>query len=150
MKKLALVILTLTTLLTSCQETPKTIHISPELREITYDYMRLLKNNGIEYNQTNFIVVLDIDLVGLPIAGYAHGMDNDSIVYVSINPATWNRLTKTQKKLLIFHELTHDIFNVRHDSGIELMKPQLQNVIEAEALSIDEVLNELIRHLKNG
>ena len=127
-----------------------TIEVSVALQPYVFEYMAMLDKYEIEYKKQSFIVVFDSDIMRTPLVGQAKGMFNDDLVYVKIDPREWGYLTPKQRKHLIFHELSHDIFNVLHTEDIELMKPSLPSDVKAFAMDIDKEITQLMKYIKNG
>ena len=127
-----------------------TIEVSVALQPYVFKYMATLDKYEIEYKKQSFIVVFDSDIMRTPLVGQAKGMFNDDLVYVKIDPREWGYLTPKQRKHLIFHELSHDIFNVLHTEDIELMKPSLPSDVKAFAMDIDKEITQLMKYIKNG
>ena len=76
-------------------------------------------------------------------------MVNDSLVYVIINPNLWGKLTVKQRRHLIFHELSHDIFNTLHTNDVELMRPSMPSPSQSYYMDIDKEIDLLMKHIKN-
>lgn len=145
---------TLTTLLIgllfiNCTSQSKfTYTCSEDLKPYVFMYLEALEKHGIKFNDQNFIVVFDADIMRTPLVGQARGMHNDELVYVQINPKLWSVLTNKQKKHLIFHELSHDIFNIEHTELIALMKPSMASAEVSLAMDIDIEILTLMSYIK--
>ena len=118
-----------------------------ELMPYVHEYMDFLKKNkiGIEF-QTKFVVAFNPFLDSFRFAGYAEGMNKNKEVNVYVSESVWKRLNEGQKRWLIFHELSHDIFNLHHGT-CELMKPQMDIKDNMETFEIAK--KELAEVLKN-
>lgn len=127
-----------------------TYELSKELQPYVFEYLSTLEKYDIKFKKQSFIVVFSPDLIRTNLLGVAKGMFNNELVYVKINPRLWNWLTPKQKKHLIFHELSHDIFNVVHTEDVELMKPSMANPFKSFIMNIDEEIKLLMKHIKNG
>ena len=127
-----------------------TYSINKELQSYVKEYLLTLDNYDIEFKKQSFIVVFDADIIRTDILGMAKGMYNDSLVYVIINPDIWRRLTTKQRRHLIFHELSHDIFNTEHTTEVELMKPSMATPLQSLYMNIDKEIDLLMKHIKNG
>ena len=127
-----------------------TYEVSRALQPYVFEYMATLDKYEIEYKKQSFIVVFDSDIMRTPLVGQAKGMFNDDLVYVKINPRDWGYLTPKQRRHLIFHELSHDIFNTLHTEDIELMKPSLPSDVKSFAMDIDKEIDELMKYIKNN
>lgn len=127
-----------------------TYELSKELQPYVFEYLSTLEKYNIKFKKQSFIVVFSPDLIRTNLLGVAKGMFNNELVYVKINPRLWNWLTPKQKKHLIFHELSHDIFNVVHTEDVELMKPSMANPFKSFIMNIDEEIKLLMKHIKNG
>ena len=126
-----------------------TYSINKELQTYVKEYLLTLDNYDIEFNKQSFIVVFDADIIRTDILGMAKGMYNDNLVYVIINPDIWRRLTTKQRRHLIFHELSHDIFNTEHTTEVELMKPSMATPLQSLYMNIDKEIDLLMKHIKN-
>ena len=126
-----------------------TYSINKELQSYVKEYLLTLDNYDIEFKKQSFIVVFDADIIRTDILGMAKGMYNDSLVYVIINPDIWRRLTTKQRRHLIFHELSHDIFNTEHTTEVELMKPSMATPLQSLYMNIDKEIDLLMKHIKN-
>ena len=132
------------------QEPVYTYELSRELQPYVFEYLNTLKKYDIEFKKQSFIVVFDADIMKTSLVGQAKGMFNDNLIYVKINPKLWNYLTTKQKRHLIFHELSHDIFNTEHTTEIKLMHPSMSSPQDAFAMNIDKAIDELMKYIKNG
>ena len=126
-----------------------TYSVNKELQPYVKEYLLTLDNYDIEFKKQSFIVVFDADIIRTDILGMAKGMYNDSLVYVIINPDTWRRLTTKQRRHLIFHELSHDIFNTEHTTEVELMRPSMATPLQSLYMNIDKEIDLLMKHIKN-
>ena len=127
-----------------------TFELSKEIQPYVFEYMNTLEEYDIKFNRQSFIVVFDGDIMKTDLVGMAKGMFNDNLVYVKINPKLWNQLTVKQKRHLIFHELSHDIFNTEHTTKIELMNSSMPSPQASFAMNIDKAIDELMKYIKNG
>lgn len=127
-----------------------TYELSRELKPYVFEYLNTLKKYDIEFKKQSLIVVFDADIMRTSLVGQAKGMFNDDLVYVKINPKLWGYLTTKQKRHLIFHELSHDIFNTEHTTEIKLMYPSMSSPQGAFAMNIDKAIDELMKYIKNG
>ena len=147
---------TLTTLLiglllvncTTPVEPVYTYSISKELQPYVREVLTTLEFHDIEFKKQSFIVVFDADIMRTNLVGQAKGMDNDSLVYVIINPNLWGKLTVKERRHLIFHELAHDIFNTEHTFDVELMKPSMPSHSQSYYMDINREIRLLMEHIK--
>tara|TARA_R110002167_G_scaffold49095_1_gene144108 strand:+ start:72 stop:560 length:489 start_codon:yes stop_codon:yes gene_type:complete len=133
-------------------EEPKLIYtyeISRELQPYVFEYMNTLEEFGIEFKKQSFIVVFDADIMGSNLLGQAKGMFNDNLIYVKINPKLWNQLTVKQRKHVIFHELSHDIFNIEHTEKIKLMNDSMLSPQDSFAMNIQQEIINLMMYIRN-
>ena len=79
----------------------------------------------------------------------ALGSNNDNLVDIDINSALWDQLSNVEKVATIYHEVCHDILNVKHVEGdvLNLMHPSAQprNYDEAQIM-----YDKFIRDYKLG
>mgnify|MGYP006139886395 CR=1 FL=1 len=80
-------------------------------------FYRELENFGILKIRPE---VIDIKLVPLDafkdtnhLHGFSRGLNNDEKIDIVINKRSWNTFNKAQKHYLIFHELAHDVLNLK-------------------------------------
>ena len=127
-----------------------TYECSRELQPYVFEYLATLQKYDIKFKKQSFIVVFDGDIMRSRIVGQAQGMFNDDLVYVKIDPRAWGLFTPKQRKHLIFHELSHDLFNTEHTMEIELMKPSMPSPSDSFVMDIDKEIDQLMKHIKNG
>ncbi len=66
------------------------------------------------------------------IHGISYGHDDDSIIEIYINPSSWDKFSKPMRYYLMYHELSHDILNVKDLDAIpenkgKLMYPEISS-----------------------
>lgn len=127
-----------------------TYECSKALQPYVFEYLATLEKYDIKFKKQSFIVVFDGDIMRSNIVGQAQGMFNDNLVYVKVDPRAWGLLTPKQRKHLIFHELSHDIFNIEHTMEVELMRPSLPSPSESFVMDIDKEIDILMKYIKNG
>lgn len=96
--------------------------IDAPYKKYVREYVKTLEDNGVNVPcQQRWTVRSEPSLFGTTTIGFAKGMFDDREVMVFLTP-----LLKFQKediiRFVIWHELTHDIFNLRHGTTL-LMKP---------------------------
>ena len=124
--------------------------VSDRLQPYVDEYFEILAENDIKVKKRDFKVVFDTSLVKTPYAGIAHGMYDSNRVEVSVHPIYWNMLNERQKKILIFHELSHDLFDSLHTNDVFLMQPIMHNRFAAKMVDWDEAIKELIKYIKDA
>lgn len=128
--------------------TGSTFYASPEIREYVLAYFEILDNAGIEYdrNQPVMVVFNNWEAKG-GVLGIAFGMYHDEYVNIHINKAMWDIFTPEERAMVIYHELSHDVFNIEHGK-IELMSPYKPEKVDKAYLK--KVTKELIKYLKEN
>ena len=124
---------------------PNIIAVATELQPLVNEYNSILESNGIRLPFGCDLALIDFTF-SLPdnILGIAFGMNVDNVTVVSINAQKWWSLSPNQRKLLVFHELSHDIFNLHHFSTPIMDTPMPMHVSDLDLLiSIDKLINLL-------
>ena len=147
MKALILGLLMLITV--TCKKDYKRF-VSPEIEPYVNEFLELLSDNDIKVKDQDFVVMFSLDLPHSRIAGYAVGMFNDDFVSVNINPIIWSVLNNSQKRTLIFHELSHDLFNTLHSDDVFVMNPQLHQPLRSFLNDTKKSDKELIKYIKDA
>tara|TARA_R100000544_G_C2185759_1_gene39147 strand:+ start:56 stop:484 length:429 start_codon:yes stop_codon:yes gene_type:complete len=88
--------------------------IDPAFSEYVLDFTKDLETIGEDLNNDNLSFSIIMGRLPRNVVGIAIGMDNDYAVNVVISQYYWNRLNKDERKMLIYHELSHDVFNITH------------------------------------
>ena len=72
---------------------------------------------------------------------------NHDVTVIHINPVLWATMSHQDKRMVMFHELAHDVFNLKHWSTLIMnpVKPQL-----TDKAFVDNAINLLIKHIKDG
>lgn len=79
----------------------------------------------------------------------ALGANVDSIIHIDINKVLWNKMLDIEKLSTIFHEVCHDLLNVKHIEGdkLNLMHPYAQ---PSDFNELQIMLDKFIRDYKTG
>ena len=147
MKALVLGLLMLMTV--TCKKDYKRF-VSPEIEPYVNEFLELLRDNDVRVKDQDFVVMFSLDMPHSRIAGYAVGMFNDDFVSVNINPIIWGFLNNSQKRTLIFHELSHDLFNTLHSDDVFVMNPILHQPLRSSLNDTNKSDKELIKYIKNA
>lgn len=146
MKK-ALTTLLIIISLTSFAQQKRAEYIAPQIKPYVDMYFKDLKRYGIKFEKKDFGVMFSTKLVGTPYSGIAYGMFNDNLVYVAINPYQWLILGETERKYLIYHELSHDLFNLKHNDFSFIMKskmsPSYEYYFVVDMFVVDTLMNQI-------
>ena len=78
------------------------------------------------------------------LSGLSLGYGRDDIT-IYINRGSWGYRSETHRKFLMYHELGHDIFNLRH-GDTELLQPGTLSLDEDNA---DAILEKFWNHVNN-
>ena len=133
----------------SCKKEYK-YFVSPQIQPYVKEYLKLMRDNGIKVKDQDFMIVFNSKMPLPSIAGYAYGMFKDDFVLIAINPIIWSGLNKQQKRTLIFHELSHDLFDCLHTNDVHVMNPQLHGKLESLFNNTTKSDKELIKYIKDA
>lgn len=136
------IILTLFTLSSNVDYT----FIEVPYQKYVREYVETLEDNGIDIpSQKRWTVRDEPEFFLSSTIGYAKGMFDDREVMIFIHPLLKLK-NENYIRFVIWHELTHDIFNVRHGSTL-LMKPSASDN-DDEIFKVAKIL--LIDYLKKN
>lgn len=90
------------------------------------DFFRIVQEEGIDVSHVNdglikvrFGTKKMFDVYerksGLPIIGIAFGTWNDKAIIIAINKSRWVFTSKRNRRMVMYHELLHDVFDAMHD-----------------------------------
>jgi len=132
-------------LVSSCN--PKTVRVHRAFYPQVREYIAVLESEGVDITFGKDLCTIDFSST-LPrnILGIAWGMNVDNVTHVEINEFTWWNLSYNQKKFLIWHELSHDVFNLEHYSTLMMSTPMPGYIDE---LYLHMAMEQLIIKLKN-
>ena len=122
--------------------------VSQPLVDILIEYVDELDCYGIEYHfgDSLRLELYDIGRVrgGGSIAGIAMGMFDDSRVEIYIDIDHWINSSQRRRRWTVYHELTHDIFNITH-CEVTIMDTVVPDYISYGLMedSIEELMNYL-------
>ena len=125
--------------------TIRTVDVSRELQPYLMEFDRVMNDAGIDVKYGSLVVIKFVPLrTGL--LGVAWGMNHD-VTIIHINPVLWATMSHQDKRMVMFHELAHDVFNLKHWSTLIMnpVKPQL-----LDKAFVDNAINLLIKHIKDG
>lgn len=129
---------------------PDTVIVNTILKPYVDEYVIRLMGEGIKLPYGKDLVLIDFSLA-FPnhILGVAWGMNIDNITVVQINAMQWRYLTVQQKRLLMWHELTHDIFDKYHGSSCVMDTPMPNRYIVTKEY-VNRCVDELVKQLKKN
>lgn len=125
---------------------PDIIAINSLLGPYVLEYKVMLEESDIDIPWGSDLVRIKFGMT-MPnkVLGIAWGMDIDNITFIEINFKSWIRLTHEQKRLVMFHELTHDVFNLEHFDVALMNTPMPKNITKQK---VDLWMEELIQYVK--
>lgn len=127
---------------------PKEAGVNKQLEPYLIEYIKLLKDSDIKLPFGKDLLIIDFtNSLPFNLLGVAWGMNIDNITFIQINRRYWSILNKQQRRLLMFHELSHDIFNLEH-FDIELMNNPIPDKHLITDAYVNKVMKELVKHLK--
>ncbi len=116
------------------------------LQPYVFEFHGLLYDAGIELNYGSLVMIRFSSDMSPNILGIAWGMNHNTTI-ININSNLFFNLSHQQRRLLIFHEMAHDVFNLHHGS-IGLMDTPMPMFVTKD--KVDSYMVELIKHIKNG
>ena len=125
-------------------EAQNTEWIQPPFEGYYELYKQRLNKAGIELPVDYVAIRYNTNLKHTKYLGVARGMWMPTVVNVIISQR-WDRYPMAARKWVIFHELTHDIFNIEHGE-IDLMEAGLPEWLDS--WEVEEAMDELVRFLK--
>ena len=129
------------------EEKVKTMYmIDGEVMPYVLDFERDVKSIGLELNNSNKSFSVVLGRLPYRIAGIAIAMDNKFAVNVVLNIQLWHKLSDAEKRALVYHELAHDVYGLRHNT-CDLMSGTLRSITQE---MIDELLDTLTKQQNNG
>ena len=123
----------------------RSAEVDKELVPYLMEFDRVMQSAGIDV-QYGSLVVIKFRSLRQGLLGVAWGMNHD-VTLIDINPKLWATLSHQDKRMVMFHELSHDVFNLRHGSTL-LMEPSKPQLLTKEY--VDECIRLLIKLIKDG
>ena len=103
--------------------------IDSRVEKYVEDYFEQLQENGIVIPpQFSVQIIVSKKHMTYNAVGMAFGMFTDNIVMIALSPEIFF-MDVNQIRWTIYHELTHDVFDIRHESGLFLMRPVLPEYV---------------------
>ena len=79
----------------------------------------------------------------------ARAMNDNCKLDIQVDYSNWNEATNVKRLWIMYHELTHDLFNVEHGHGGPMMNPKLPiNMTEQNFLEARETLISYLKLIK--
>lgn len=129
---------------------PETVVVNSVLQPYFNEYVLRLRGEGVKIPFGKDLVLVDFtNSFPAKYLGIAWGMKIDNVTVVQINGAGWRYLTVQQRRLLIWHELTHDVFNKYHGSSC-IMNTPMPSRYTVTRQYVDRCVNELVKQLKKN
>lgn len=108
-------------------------------------YTERLAAEGIQIPTGAILIQYKKSLRKTKYLGVARGMWNPAIVNIQVNP-NWKNRDMSTRKWVMFHELTHDMFNIEHNE-ISLMANKCPDYLSR--YDVEDAMDELVEFLKN-
>jgi len=116
--------------------------IDPALVEYYLDFKRDVEGIGLELDNDNLSFSMVLGRTPPNVAGIAIGMFNKYAVNIVIDINLWRFLNKKERKALVYHEMAHDVFGLKHNT-CSLMSGGLREMTEEMRLELLMVLDNL-------
>jgi hypothetical protein len=84
-------------------------------------FIKFCKNHGVFLNEKPNDINIYFDNLSNGVLAEAHAIDDDSKILIKVNPVEWKNSSNQKKIYIMFHELFHDAFNLRHGHGGKMM-----------------------------
>ena len=124
---------------------PEKFAVNSMIRPYVAEYQMILQSHGIELPWGKVVVIDFTPTLPSGTLGVAWGMDVDEVTVISINMSDWRHLTNQERRIVVFHELTHDLFNLQHFSTPLMDTPMPMTVTKQ---LVDSAMAQLIEILK--
>tara|TARA_R110000744_G_scaffold16476_2_gene45394 strand:+ start:443 stop:922 length:480 start_codon:yes stop_codon:yes gene_type:complete len=126
--------------------TIRTVDVDRPLQPYLMEFDRVMNDAGIDVRYGSLVVIKFLPNMRAGLLGVAWGMNHD-VTVIHINPVLWAKLSHQDRRMVMFHELAHDVFNLKHWSTLLMnpVKPQL-----LDKAFVDNAINLLIKHIKDG
>lgn len=120
-------------------------YIDSGVIEYVKEFELEMRKNGITIpKQKSWRIYVNPLMSKGQILGYASGMFKDDHVFIMLHPIIPTLYNKDTARFIIWHELAHDLFNVKHGSCY-LMKPSAS---PTDGLRFEYAKDEFILFLK--
>lgn len=90
-----------------------------DLKEMIKIFLEDCKNHGININEQ--IIKSEFKTLDKGVLGLSYGKDNDELIDIKVDPEQWSNASNPKKWYLIYHELGHDVLNLKHGEGGKMM-----------------------------
>lgn len=77
----------------------------------------------------------------------AAGMNKNCESHLLVDIEKWNKSTFEERLFIVFHELAHDLFNLKHSDGIRLMATNKFDVVSNQELG--DMIQEMFSYVLN-
>ena len=91
-----------------------------DLPEMVNVFIRDCKVNGITLRK-NKISATSVTSLSDGVIALAKGMNNDSEIIIEFDAAEWKKASPSKKWYILYHELGHDVLNLKHGNGGKMM-----------------------------
>ncbi len=90
-----------------------------DLREMVKIFICDCEENGIVFKENE--VMITSEILDSGIIATSKGMNDDSKVEIQVDAQQWKDATPSKKWYILYHELGHDLLNLNHGNGGEMM-----------------------------
>ena len=142
MKKIVLLSLLLISCNSEVEKLPNVFYvIDPLVHKYVMEYVKDVESVGLSVENENKSFSVILGRLPRNVAGMAIGMFNPYAVNVILDINIWKLLSESEKKALVYHELSHDVFGLHHNT-CDIMTGSLRGITDE---MIKELLDTLIK-----
>lgn len=134
-------------------------YISPivDLNIYLEKFYRDINYHGIYPTKPKSLILKFSSLDKMKTTTHAHGLsfgyNNDQLIEIYINPSSWSSLTKPMKYYVLYHELGHDVLNLKdlEENENNIGKIMYPNMSINQRLTMDDFIKnskELFKEIK--
>jgi len=142
MKKMILLMMLMVGCSEPVEEKVKTFYlIDPNVIQYVLEFERDINSIGLKMRNKNISFSVVLGRLPRNMAGMAIGMMNEYAVNIILDVDLWDSLTRAEKKALVYHELSHDVFGLEHNT-CDLMSGGLRAITDK---MVEELLDTLTK-----
>ena len=80
----------------------------------------MIEKNNISVPDINSLEATFVPLDGTTLA-LAYGYGDDTIIKIKVDPEKWAKASPEKRWYVLYHELGHDVLNLKHGQGGKMM-----------------------------
>ncbi len=121
------------------------------------EFYAILDEHQVTYSKPSKVIIefAELSVIGEEFLGIAVGFEKEDRIEIYIDYDSWIEMSQATRKLLMFHELAHDVLNAEHSPYLPayedaLMYPEMDAEHTPTYQEVDQIMERFCEDQRSG